>query len=254
MMTTPIAHEITPREPHNGYLVMQGGLPRPRSGSGGTGSRGPRRRRPGAPPRGLDSERVEGVQEDRRLALLRQGRPRPRRPPRSRRRPSGRPEDEVRPDPCLRRERHSRSSCTTPVRTPSASSKCSASARGRTPGRRSSGRTRSRPTRSPSLHRGGPLLGPPVEIEGHRDGVARLHDRHHVEEAPRVASFPLLSGPYIPFTVSESAGSGRASRRPPGSSRSCRPSRAQPFTRRRFAETFRRRRTPLSARVGGGLG
>ena len=27
MMTTPIAHEITPREPHNGYLVMQGGLP-----------------------------------------------------------------------------------------------------------------------------------------------------------------------------------------------------------------------------------
>lgn len=27
MMTTSIAHEITPREPHNGYLVMQGGLP-----------------------------------------------------------------------------------------------------------------------------------------------------------------------------------------------------------------------------------
>lgn len=27
LMTTPIAHEITPREPHNGYLVMQGGLP-----------------------------------------------------------------------------------------------------------------------------------------------------------------------------------------------------------------------------------
>ena len=27
MMTTPIAHEITPREPHNGYLIMQGGLP-----------------------------------------------------------------------------------------------------------------------------------------------------------------------------------------------------------------------------------
>jgi len=27
MMTTPVAHEITPREPHNGYLVMQGGLP-----------------------------------------------------------------------------------------------------------------------------------------------------------------------------------------------------------------------------------
>ncbi len=27
MMTTPVNHEITPREPHNGYLVMQGGLP-----------------------------------------------------------------------------------------------------------------------------------------------------------------------------------------------------------------------------------
>ncbi len=27
MMTTPVSHEITPREPHNGYLVMQGGLP-----------------------------------------------------------------------------------------------------------------------------------------------------------------------------------------------------------------------------------
>ena len=27
MMTTPINHEITPREPHNGYLIMQGGLP-----------------------------------------------------------------------------------------------------------------------------------------------------------------------------------------------------------------------------------
>lgn len=27
MMTTPFSHEITPREPHNGYLVMQGGLP-----------------------------------------------------------------------------------------------------------------------------------------------------------------------------------------------------------------------------------
>lgn len=27
MMTTPVAHEITPREPHNGYLIMQGGLP-----------------------------------------------------------------------------------------------------------------------------------------------------------------------------------------------------------------------------------
>jgi glutamyl-tRNA(Gln) amidotransferase subunit D len=27
MMTAPVAHEITPREPHNGYLVMQGGLP-----------------------------------------------------------------------------------------------------------------------------------------------------------------------------------------------------------------------------------
>jgi glutamyl-tRNA(Gln) amidotransferase subunit D len=27
MMLTPVNHEITPREPHNGYLVMQGGLP-----------------------------------------------------------------------------------------------------------------------------------------------------------------------------------------------------------------------------------
>jgi glutamyl-tRNA(Gln) amidotransferase subunit D len=27
MMTTPISHEITPREPHNGYLILQGGLP-----------------------------------------------------------------------------------------------------------------------------------------------------------------------------------------------------------------------------------
>jgi glutamyl-tRNA(Gln) amidotransferase subunit D len=27
MMVTPINHEITPREPHNGYLILQGGLP-----------------------------------------------------------------------------------------------------------------------------------------------------------------------------------------------------------------------------------
>jgi glutamyl-tRNA(Gln) amidotransferase subunit D len=27
IMRHPIAHEITPREPHNGYLIMQGGLP-----------------------------------------------------------------------------------------------------------------------------------------------------------------------------------------------------------------------------------
>jgi glutamyl-tRNA(Gln) amidotransferase subunit D len=27
MMTTPINHEIEPREPHNGYLILQGGLP-----------------------------------------------------------------------------------------------------------------------------------------------------------------------------------------------------------------------------------
>jgi glutamyl-tRNA(Gln) amidotransferase subunit D len=27
MMRTPIGHDITPREPHNGYLIMQGGLP-----------------------------------------------------------------------------------------------------------------------------------------------------------------------------------------------------------------------------------
>jgi glutamyl-tRNA(Gln) amidotransferase subunit D len=27
MMRHPISHEITPREPHNGYLIMQGGLP-----------------------------------------------------------------------------------------------------------------------------------------------------------------------------------------------------------------------------------
>ncbi|HYL79169.1 MAG TPA: asparaginase domain-containing protein, partial [Candidatus Acidoferrum sp.] len=27
MLTTPINHEITPREPHNGYLILQGGLP-----------------------------------------------------------------------------------------------------------------------------------------------------------------------------------------------------------------------------------
>ncbi|MEN6449659.1 MAG: Glu-tRNA(Gln) amidotransferase subunit GatD [Thermoguttaceae bacterium] len=27
MMTTSISHEITPREPHNGYLILQGGLP-----------------------------------------------------------------------------------------------------------------------------------------------------------------------------------------------------------------------------------
>jgi glutamyl-tRNA(Gln) amidotransferase subunit D len=27
MLLTPVNHEITPREPHNGYLVMQGGLP-----------------------------------------------------------------------------------------------------------------------------------------------------------------------------------------------------------------------------------
>ena len=27
MMRTPINHEITPREPHNGYLILQGGLP-----------------------------------------------------------------------------------------------------------------------------------------------------------------------------------------------------------------------------------
>ena len=26
MMTTPVNHEITPREPHNGYLILQGGL------------------------------------------------------------------------------------------------------------------------------------------------------------------------------------------------------------------------------------
>ncbi|HEY3357213.1 MAG TPA: Glu-tRNA(Gln) amidotransferase subunit GatD [Polyangia bacterium] len=27
MMLTPVSHEITPREPHNGYLILQGGLP-----------------------------------------------------------------------------------------------------------------------------------------------------------------------------------------------------------------------------------
>jgi hypothetical protein len=27
MMRAPISHDITPREPHNGYLIMQGGLP-----------------------------------------------------------------------------------------------------------------------------------------------------------------------------------------------------------------------------------
>ena len=27
MMTTPINHEIEAREPHNGYLILQGGLP-----------------------------------------------------------------------------------------------------------------------------------------------------------------------------------------------------------------------------------
>jgi glutamyl-tRNA(Gln) amidotransferase subunit D len=27
LMTTPINHEITRREPHNGYLILQGGLP-----------------------------------------------------------------------------------------------------------------------------------------------------------------------------------------------------------------------------------
>jgi glutamyl-tRNA(Gln) amidotransferase subunit D len=27
MLTTPVNHEITPREPHNGYLILQGGLP-----------------------------------------------------------------------------------------------------------------------------------------------------------------------------------------------------------------------------------
>jgi len=27
MMRTPINHEITDREPHNGYIVLQGGLP-----------------------------------------------------------------------------------------------------------------------------------------------------------------------------------------------------------------------------------
>jgi glutamyl-tRNA(Gln) amidotransferase subunit D len=27
MMTTSINHEITAREPHNGYLILQGGLP-----------------------------------------------------------------------------------------------------------------------------------------------------------------------------------------------------------------------------------
>jgi len=27
MLMTPINHEITPREPHNGYLILQGGLP-----------------------------------------------------------------------------------------------------------------------------------------------------------------------------------------------------------------------------------
>ena len=27
MMRTPISHEMTEREPHNGYLILQGGLP-----------------------------------------------------------------------------------------------------------------------------------------------------------------------------------------------------------------------------------
>jgi glutamyl-tRNA(Gln) amidotransferase subunit D len=27
MMVTPVNHETTPREPHNGYLIPQGGLP-----------------------------------------------------------------------------------------------------------------------------------------------------------------------------------------------------------------------------------
>jgi glutamyl-tRNA(Gln) amidotransferase subunit D len=27
MMRDPINHEITEREPHNGYLILQGGLP-----------------------------------------------------------------------------------------------------------------------------------------------------------------------------------------------------------------------------------
>ena len=26
-MVTAVNHEITPREPHNGYLILQGGLP-----------------------------------------------------------------------------------------------------------------------------------------------------------------------------------------------------------------------------------
>jgi len=27
LMLTPVNHEITPREPHNGYLILQGNLP-----------------------------------------------------------------------------------------------------------------------------------------------------------------------------------------------------------------------------------
>ena len=27
MMRKPVSHEITKREPHNGYLILQGGLP-----------------------------------------------------------------------------------------------------------------------------------------------------------------------------------------------------------------------------------
>jgi glutamyl-tRNA(Gln) amidotransferase subunit D len=27
LMRTPISHETTEREPHNGYLILQGGLP-----------------------------------------------------------------------------------------------------------------------------------------------------------------------------------------------------------------------------------
>jgi glutamyl-tRNA(Gln) amidotransferase subunit D len=27
LMRTPVAHETTQREPHNGYLILQGGLP-----------------------------------------------------------------------------------------------------------------------------------------------------------------------------------------------------------------------------------
>ena len=27
LLLTPVNHEVTPREPHNGYLILQGGLP-----------------------------------------------------------------------------------------------------------------------------------------------------------------------------------------------------------------------------------